>query len=143
MSPLQGWETSSVALPRAMPWAVISRPVGASDGAVGDRLIWSPACLATELCREWSAAVVTWAQPRHEKRSGMDVPAQVVESGTNAPTNPAMVRIAHARRSGLALETNNGARGATRPTFPSRAASAASSSYADSAHRKRSSGQDG
>ena len=52
------------------------------------------ACLATELCRKWSAAVVTWAQPRNEKRSAMDVPAQVVESGPNAATSPAMVAVA-------------------------------------------------
>ena len=28
------------------------------------------ACLATELCREWSEVVAPWAQPRCEKRSG-------------------------------------------------------------------------
>ena len=62
------------------------------------------ACLATEMCRECSGAVVTWAQPRNEKRSGMDVPAQVIESGPIQPTSPALVREAHARGSGLALQ---------------------------------------
>lgn len=84
---------------------------------------------------------MTWAKPRNEKRSGMDVPAQVVESGPKAATSPAMLR---SRLAGLGWRFEyNGARGAMRPTFPSRAASAASSSSADSAHRKRSSVQDG
>ena len=61
------------------------------------------ACLATELCREWSEVVAPWAQPRCEKRSGMDVPAQVVESGPNATTSPVRALSARPRGSGLAL----------------------------------------
>ena len=41
---------------------------------------------------------------RSGSRSGVDVPAHVVESGTTTPTSPAMVRAAHARGSGLALQ---------------------------------------
>ena len=61
------------------------------------------ACLATELCRECSEVVAPWAQPRCEKRSGMDVPAQVVESGPNATTSPVRVLSARPRGSGPAL----------------------------------------
>ena len=61
------------------------------------------ACLAIELCREWSEVVAPWTQTWSEKRSGMNVPAQVVESGTNATSSPAMLHVVQARGSGLAL----------------------------------------
>lgn len=47
---------------------------------------------------------------RSEKRNGMDVPAQVVELGPTKPASPAMVRVAHARGSGLAFVTSRRAR---------------------------------
>ena len=61
------------------------------------------ACLATGLCRECSEVVAPWAQPRCEKRSGVDVPDQVVESGPNATASPVRVLSARPRGSGLAL----------------------------------------
>ena len=61
------------------------------------------ACLAIELCRECSGVVAPWTQTRCEKRSGMDVPAQVVESGPNATASPVRALSARPRGSGLAL----------------------------------------
>lgn len=64
------------------------------------------------------------------QRSGVDVPAQVVESGPIKPASPVMVREAHARGSGLAFRIHS-ARGrrdvcaSAKREWSSRAASAA------------------
>ena len=111
-------------------WVIILRPVGASevDAACASEALAASsilqrsevgvraapavmpcsrsgafACLAIELCRECSEVVAPWAQPRCEKRSGMDVPAQVVESGPNATASPVRALSARPRGSGLAL----------------------------------------
>ena len=50
-------------------------------------------------------------EPRCEKRSGMDVPDQVVESGPNATASPVRALSARPRGSGLALVCDRAAEG--------------------------------